>query len=615
VVAKRVAEGLEPLLIHRRPFIVLVHALLVSLSLLTAFLLRFDIQLPQSEHRHFFWALPILLLLRLTIFHFFDLFEGMWRYVSMKDMTAIVKAVTVSSVLFVVSVVLVLGPTFPRSVFILEWLLAWTLIGGTRFLIRSFREASPTLRDGEVVRALVIGAGDAANQLIQSVQSSLTLNYELIGLVDDDPRKRRSKIRGVEVVGTVADIPALVNELRASEIVVATPSATLEQKRQIMQLSRLANVPVRSVPTLRDLVEGKARIGQLEEVDPEHLLSREAVRVDLDVIRNEISDRTILVTGAAGSIGSELCRQLAPFEPQRLILFDRAESNLYFTLMDFSKRYPDIQVVPVVGDIQDQEKVGEVLRAYSPELIYHAAAYKHVPLMEAHPFEAIQNNIFGTEIVAEEAIKAGVEKFVFISTDKAVRPVGVMGMTKRVAEGLLLSLSSAATAFSCVRFGNVLGSAGSVVPLFQWQLAANSPLTLTDPEATRYFMLLSEAAQLVLQAGSMSIKGGEVFFLDMGTPVRIGQLASDLIHLSGLKPGRDVAVETVGLRPGERMTEELVMEQEEMLPSGHDKVFMLWKPDFRPEDFRAQLEILRIHVQERDKDAAVGLLKEMSQRY
>jgi FlaA1/EpsC-like NDP-sugar epimerase len=608
----RFATGLEGMLRFRRPFIVLIHAALTALSLWLAFVLRFDLVLPPVVRRQFFLALPILLVIRLTVFYFFDLFEGLWRYVSMKDLASILKAVSVSSVAFVVVAVLTIGSPFPRSVFILEWLLASALVGGIRFLIRAVREGSPALREGQVRRALVIGAGDAADQLIRSVHSSLTLNYDLVGLVDDDPRKKKTQIRGVEVVGSIVEIPQLVASLQVDEIVVAAPSASLEEKRRIMQSSRLAGVPVRSVPTLRELVDGQARIGQLEEVDPEHLLSREAVSVDLNAIRREVGGRTILVTGAGGSIGSELCRQLAPFDPQRLVLLDRAESNLYYTQMEFAQRHPDLEVIPIVGDILDERKVSEVLSAYLPEIIYHAAAYKHVPLMEAHPLEAIGNNVFGTEVLAEQAIRFGVKKFVFISTDKAVRPVGIMGMTKRVAEGLLLSLSSRSTTFSCVRFGNVLGSAGSVMPVFQWQLAASSPVTITDPEATRYFMLLSEAAQLVLQAGSMSIAGGEVFFLDMGTPVRIGQLAKDLIHLSGLKPGRDVAVETIGLRPGERMNEELITDSEELLPSMHEKVFMLWKPDFEPNQFRAQLEILRMHVQGRDRAAAVETLKEMA---
>jgi FlaA1/EpsC-like NDP-sugar epimerase len=606
---------LEPLLRFRRPFIVFAHAGLVSMSLLLAFGLRFDFALPNDQWRHLLIALPILLAIRLAAFYVFDLFEGLWRYVSMSDLNAILKAVTLSSAVFIGTMLLTVGSTFPRAVYVLEWLLTCVFVGGIRFAMRAVREASPVLRPGETRRVLVIGAGDAADQLIRSVHSSLTLNYELVGLVDDDIRKRRAQIRGVEVVGRIHEIPSLVSSMNVDEVVIAAPSASLEEKRRIMQQSRAAGVPVRTVPTLRELVEGRARIGQLEEVAPEDLLAREPVHVDLELIREGVADRTVLVTGGAGSIGSELCRQLAPYRPARLIIFDRAESSLHFAVTEFRQRYPETEVVPVVGDILDRRKVAEVMETYEPHLIYHAAAYKHVPLMEAHPLDAIQNNIFGTEIVAKEAIRCGVKKFVFISTDKAVRPVGIMGMTKRVAEGLLLTLTHRATTFSAVRFGNVLGSAGSVVPIFQWQLAVNSPITLTDPEATRYFMLLSEAAQLVLQAGSMSMVGGEVFFLDMGTPVRMGELANDLIHLSGLKPGRDVAVETVGLRPGERLNEELITDSEELLPSGHEKVFMLWKPDFDPESFEKRLDSLRDHSEARDKDAAVALLREMAGLY
>jgi FlaA1/EpsC-like NDP-sugar epimerase len=347
-------------------------------------------------------------------------------------------------------------------------------------------------------------------------------------------------------------------------------------------------------------------------VRPEGLLGREAVRLDFDRLREELRGRRILVTG--GSIGSELCRQLAAFEPGLLVLFERAESSLYFIHLELHSRHRKLQVVPVVGDILDRQKVEEVITAYAPEVIYHAAAYKHVPLMEAHPLEAIENNVFGTETVALAARRGGVKKFVLISTDKAVRPVGVMGMTKRVAECLLLSLDGGPTTFVAVRFGNVLGSDGSVPPLFRWQIAQGGPLTVTDPEATRYFMLLSEAAQLVLQAGAMG-KGGEVFFLDKGEPIRILDLAENLVRLSGLEPGQDIPIQVVGLRPGERLREALVQEQEELLPTAHDKVFMVQNHRFDAEGFRQDLERLRRLVAARDREGAVEQLKAIAGRY
>jgi FlaA1/EpsC-like NDP-sugar epimerase len=377
-------------------------------------------------------------------------------------------------------------------------------------------------------------------------------------------------------------------------------------------------VPFKTVPALSELLQGKARIGQLQEVRPEDLLGRDSVRLDLDRLREQLQGRRILVTGAGGSIGSELCRQLAALEPELLVLFERAENSLYFVHMELQSRHRKLHVVPVVGDILDRRKVEEVITAYAPEVIYHAAAYKHVPLTEAHPLEAIQNNVFGTETVALAARRGKVKKFVLISTDKAVRPVGVMGMTKRVAECLLLSLNGGPATFVAVRFGNVLGSDGSVLPIFRWQIAQGGPLTVTDPEATRYFMLMSEAAQLVLQAGAMG-KGGEIFFLDTGEPVRIMDLAESLIRLYGLEPGRDIEIQIVGLRPGERLREELVQKQEELLPTEHEKVFKVQNSRFEFEGLRAHfeqdLERLRSLVEARDREGAVAMLKEMAIRY
>jgi FlaA1/EpsC-like NDP-sugar epimerase len=344
------------------------------------------------------------------------------------------------------------------------------------------------------------------------------------------------------------------------------------------------------------------------------VLVGKAVPLNRDQLRRELRGRRILVTGAAGSIGSALCRQLATFEPELLLLFDWEEKGLSFLDLELRRTYPSLMVIPILGNIQDRQKVEEVITAYAPEVIYHAAAYKYVPLMETHPLEAIENNVFGTETVAQAARRGGVKKFVLISTDKAVRPVGVMGMTKRVAECLLLSLDGGPTTFVAVRFGNVLGSDGSVLPLFRWQIAQGGPLTVTDPEATRYFMLLSEAAQLVLQAGAMG-KGGEVFFLDMGEPVRILDLAENLVRLSGLEPDQDIPIQIVGLRPGERLREALVQEQEELLPTEHDKVLMVQNHRFDAEGFRRDLERLRCLVADRDRAGAVEHLKGMAGRY
>jgi FlaA1/EpsC-like NDP-sugar epimerase len=594
--------------------IVLGHAGLVTLSYGLAFLLRFDFRLPPGEWDRLLQTLPLLLLGRLVVFAWFHLYEGLWWYVSMRDILAILKAVTLGSLLFLAAVLMIFGLGFPGSIFLLDWVLCLALIGGARLAIRALRESGRMNREIERRRALIVGAGDAGEMLIREIDRSLTLNYEVVGFMDDDPRKQGRRIHGIEVVGTFEKLPEICQARAIQELLLAIPSATAEQKRRIIKWCRASGVAFKTVPALNELLQGRARIGHLQEVRPEDLLGREGIRLNLDRLRQELHGKRILVTGAGGSIGSELCRQLAAFEPEVLILFERAESSLYFADLELRRQHPRLQVIPVVGDILDRRRVEEVIRASTPDLLYHAAAYKHVPLMEEHALEGIVNNVFGTESVAVAAREGGLKKFVLISTDKAVRPVGIMGMTKRVAECLIQVCNGGPTTFVAVRFGNVLGSDGSVLPLFQWQIAQGGPLTVTDPEASRYFMLLSEAAQLVLQAGAMG-KGGEVFFLDMGEPVKILDLAHNLVRLSGLEPGRDIPIEVIGLRPGERLNEALLMDGEELLPTEHEKVLMVCNQGFNPVPFAKDLEELRRLVAARDREGAVAQLHVMAARY
>lgn len=601
----------EAVLSHRRPLIVLVHGVLIAASLMLAFLIRFDFAVPTNEWRRAGGALVLLLAIRMSLFWYFKLYEGLWRYVSMRDILAILKATTLSEVLFVPAVLAFSGYGFPRSIFVIDWLLCIAFVAGTRLSIRAFRESSKRYRVSVSRRALIVGAGDAGERLIRAIQQSLIHDYEIVGLIDNDIRRRRIRIHGVRVLGTVEQMPQIAESVNAEEVLMALPSATLEEKRRIAQTASYSGLSVRTVPSMRELIDGKARIGELEKVTPEDLLEREPVTVDLERLRTDLRGKTILVTGAGGSIGSELCRQLAPFEPGRLVMLERSESTLYLNQVELEQRHPDLNVIPVVGDILDRRQIGEVFDAHRPDVVYHAAAYKHVPLMEQQPLAAIENNVFGTENLALAAQAFGTSRFVFISTDKAVTPVGTMGRTKRVAEGLLLALEGDSTTFVAVRFGNVLGSDGSVVPLFRSQLLTGRPLTVTDPEATRYFMLISEAAQLVLQAGAMG-EGGQVFFLNMGEPVRMIDLAENLIRLSGLSPGRDVRVDTIGLRPGERLSEELKSQGEELLPSGHKDIFMASRIDFDAESYRNDLECLRELVYVRDATGALVVLADMA---
>lgn len=609
-----ITEAVDRLYPYRRPLIVGLHVALISLAYLFAFLLRFDYRLSPEEWLVFRSTLPLLLVVRVPLFIWFHLDEGLWRYVSVRDILTMMKAISFSSLLFMAGVQVLFWPGFPRSVFVLDWLLCFAAVGGIRLAVRTMREANGRSRHAGRARALIVGAGDAGEILARELDRSTGSRYAVVCFVDDDVKKKGKRIRGIEVLGNLDDLPDLCRGKHVEEILIAMPSVTGPERRRILERCRESGVPFKTVPALDDLLEGKAGISQLQEVLPEDLLGRAAVRLDAEALRLELCGKRILVTGAAGSIGSELCRQLGRFAPATLVLFDRAESGLFFIDQELRWAFPSLKVVPVVGDILSWERVEEVVRMYAPDLVYHAAAYKHVPLMEEHPLEGIVNNIFGTETVAEAARQAGIKKFVLISTDKAVKPVGIMGMTKRVAECLLQSRDEGPTNFVSVRFGNVLGSDGSVLPLFQWQIALGGPVTVTDREATRYFMLLSEAAQLVLQAGALG-KGGEVFFLDMGEPVRILDLANNLVRLSGLRPGKDVQIEVTGLRPGERLKEALYVEGETLLPTDHEKVFVLHNHAFDRARFTQDLADLKRLVAARDREGGVAKLKGMAAEY
>lgn len=598
----------------RRALTIAIHLLLAMMAYYLAFLLRFDLRLPAEQWDRFLYTLPLLLLIRGGGFACFHLYGGLWRYVSIEDLLCIFKAVTLGSALFTAGILLVMSSAFPRSVLLIDWVLCLTMVGGVRLTIRAWREWSRRLQRTRGTQAVIVGAGDAAESLLREIERNVDLNYRVVGLVDDDPEKKWQRIHGVPVLESIDHLPELCREYQVQEILIAIPSASHEQRQRVLDRCRATGLPFKTVPALAELLQGHAHIGQLREVQPADLLGREPIRLDLRRLRRELQGRRILVTGAAGSIGVELCRQLASFEPETLVLFDRAESGLYFIDLELKRTYPGLRIVPIIGDILDQRKVEQVIQQCRPDLVYHAAAYKHVPLMEEHPLEAMENNIVGTEIVALAARAGCVKKFVLISTDKAVRPVGIMGMTKRMAECLVLCLDGSPTTFMAVRFGNVLGSDGSVLPLFRWQIAHGGPVTVTDPNATRYFMLPSEAAQLVLQAGAMG-RGGEIFFLDMGNPVRILDLAHNLIRLSGMEPSRDIPVEVIGLRPGERLREELVLEREELLPSEHEKVFMVQNHSFDQESFQKDFEVLKRLIAVRDQEGAIYQLKTMVGRY
>jgi FlaA1/EpsC-like NDP-sugar epimerase len=464
----------------------------------------------------------------------------------------------------------------PRSIVVLDWAIAILLFGAARFGVRAFREGHLTSwRKLPGKRTLIIGAGNAGASFLHSVHSGLIPNINPVGLVDDDPGKRNMRIHGVSVIGATTELKSLVVRQQIQLLVIAIPSGSSKQLQPIVRACMDTGIEFKIVPSLQELLNGRARLTQLRDVQIEDILGRSVVNLDLATVRRELAGEVVLITGGAGSIGAELARQIAGFHPRKLILFEQAESPLYFTQLEIGETHPEIEVVPVVGSITDTARLEQVFAAFRPGYVFHAAAYKHVPMMEANALEAARNNVVGTANVAQCAARHGVGRFVLISTDKAVRPSSIMGATKRIAERLVLgwpALRSSGTDFRVVRFGNVLGSHGSVVPLFKRQLATGRPLTVTHPEMTRYCMTIPEAVQLVLQAAVLPEAAGRISLLEMGEPVRIVDLAENLIRLSGLEPYRDVPVVFTGIRPGEKLHEELMSEVEATVPTAVDEI-------------------------------------------
>jgi FlaA1/EpsC-like NDP-sugar epimerase len=496
----------------------------------------------------------------------------------------LIKACLASSIIIVLTLLVsVRFARFPRSVFIIDLLLTLLLLGGFRLGIRLFYQQFggktggilfATTKPG-LKRLLIIGAGDASEKLLREIQGNNSLNYDVVGLLDDSPVKQRKTIHGVPVIGVTNDIEQISKGDKIDEIVIALPSATAEQMRKFVERCERSGLPYKTLPALSELLDSKVSVTSVREVRYEDLLRREPVHLELEKIGDYLTNKRVMVTGGAGSIGAELCRQIARFSPEMLILADRSESGLYETEIELLAKFKDIKTIPVLGPIQYRYLMEKVFQEYHPQVVFHAAAYKHVPMMETQPWEAIFNNIVGSQILLDLCHLNGVERVVVVSTDKAVRPTNIMGASKRVVE-LITQIYAREYDSRCmaVRFGNVVGSAGSVLPLFQKQIERGGPVTVTHPEVTRYFMTIPEAAQLILQAGAFG-KGGEIFILKMGTPVRIDDMARDLIRMSGQKPDLDIKVEYIGLRPGEKLYEELITEGEGITETEHNDIMVL----------------------------------------
>ncbi len=626
----------------RHTYIAAVHVLLFIFSFWVAYGLRYefhippawapiadtepilptDVRIPETVWENFYELLIFVLVVKVMVFGYFRLYAGWWQYVSVQDLIETFKASHISTAIILGGVYVCkalraygaigVAVEVPDTVLIIDWAATIALVGGVRFLVRIIREGSRPVSPAGLTRVLIIGAGNAGEGILRELYRLPVEKYHVVGFIDDNPRVRGIRIHGVPVLGGVGDLAEVAKRQNAEEVIIALPQPTREQLRRIIEVCKGQRLTFRIVPGVADLMDGRADIGRLREVDINDVLGREPVQLDPENIGHFLAAKVVLVTGAGGSIGSEICRQLVAFHPKRLVLLEQAENNLFYIDRELRTARPDLDVVPVIADVCDRQRIQDVFSRQEPDVVFHAAAHKHVPMMELNPGEAIKNNVFGSKNVTDMALKSGAEAFVLISTDKAVNPTSIMGCTKRVTEMYCQSLSDGkdggSTKFVIVRFGNVLGSAGSVVPIFRDQIARGGPITVTHPEMRRYFMTIPEASQLVIQAGAMG-KGGEIMLLDMGTPVKIVDLARDMITLSGFRPDVDIKIEFLGIRPGEKLFEELRTGSEDILPTHHEKIFIWQNRGCTKEKIEAALEQLKTVADGAALDDVQGVLK------
>jgi FlaA1/EpsC-like NDP-sugar epimerase len=596
------------LLKHRRLVSEALQVALAAAALGAAFLLRFEFTVDREYLTMLTQSLPLLLLVKFPVFRAFGLRDLAWRYLGFQDLARIAAANLVASAAATIVIRIAVGSAFPRSIHILDLLLCLTLMVAARALARVTFE---THRPSGARRILIYGAGNAGVTVLSEIRAHPELGYEVAGFLDDDPQKRDLRLNGARVLGDRGTLADVARKHHVEEVLIALPNATGSELTAILEQCRAAPVAAKRVPALAELMDHKVLVDQIRDVRLEDLLGRAPVRLEQALLREQLGGRVIVVTGAGGSIGSELCRQIARYGPRALVGFDNAETALYQIDQELHEEFPDLPFYPEIGSIQNRKRLDEVFRDHRPNSVYHAAAYKHVPMMEAHLFEAVENNVFGTRNVVRAAMASGVEDFVLVSSDKAVRSTNVMGATKRLAE---LICSAAGPKFRAVRFGNVLGSNGSVIPLFKRQIAAGGPVTVTHPEIRRFFMTIAEAAELVLQASAMG-EGGEIFVLDMGEPVRIQDLARNLILLSGLKPDVDIRIEFSGIRPGEKLYEELSGIEEDTVATTHAKIRIFTGRGASLETISRCLEDLRRSTEARDAAGVVLSLKELAPDY
>ncbi|MBE0596462.1 MAG: polysaccharide biosynthesis protein [Desulfuromonadales bacterium] len=602
----------------RKLLILAAQVLIIVGAFAGSFLLRFDLTIPEPFLPAFFWLILPLVLIKLIVFWGLGLFSGWWRYISIPDLMVVLRANAFGSLAFApVALATHQIASFPRSVLILDAILCFLLMGGMRVGVRVLREELEQRRKGSrnLQEVLIVGAGAVGQTFVREIRQNPHLNMSVLGFVDGDPQRQSLKFLGVPVLGTPSMLAAILRQHRLDQVIVAQTAVDPPTLKNIVETCQRAGVRSKILPAVGTILNGDVSIRQIRDVQLEDLLGRPPVQLDIQGIRDYLHGRRILVTGAGGSIGSEICRQVAAFAPDRLILLDHAETPLFHIEQELRHHFPTLPLAPCLADVRDRSGIQALFALYRPEVVFHAAAYKHVPMSECNPVEAVRNNVFGTRNVADCANRHGVLKFVMVSTDKAVNPTNAMGASKRAAEIYVQSLAArSSTPLVTVRFGNVLGSNGSVVPTFRQQIERGGPVTVTHPEVTRYFMTIPEAVQLVLQAGSMG-QGGEIFLLDMGEPVKIVKLAEEMIRLSGLRLKEDIEIVFTGLRPGEKLYEELLLAGEGILPTPHCKIKVARSTPCEPALLERQLERLFQLLRQRDAIRIFQTLQEIVPEY
>ena len=593
--------------------LVLADLILINLSAFLALYIRFEFDFRQLYATTFLRDMLIYAGINsactILIFHILKLYNSLWEFASVSELVRITLGCFFSAVFYMVGMFM-LHLTVPRSFPAIYMLILCLLCGALRLSYRCVRRTRAGLRSEGEKRTMLIGGGQAGAIALREFQTSPRSENKVVCIIDDSPNKVGSYLGGVKIVGGRSSIPAMAEKYDVDEIALAIPSASRQEKLQILNYCHNTSCTLCTLPGICQLANGEVRIEQIREVDIEDLLGRETVKIDLDEVAAYITGKTVLVTGGGGSIGSELCRQAAAQRPKRLIIFDIYENNAYDIQMELRRTHPELDLVVLIGSVRDRARVMQVFDRYRPDLVCHAAAHKHVPLMETSPFEAIKNNVFGTYNVAQAADRFGTQRFILISTDKAVNPTNVMGASKRLCEMIVQMINDrSATEYVAVRFGNVLGSAGSVIPLFRKQIRSGGPVTVTDKRVIRYFMTIPEAVQLIFQAGAYA-RGGEIFVLDMGEPVRIDDLARNMIRLSGFEPDVDIPIVYTGLRPGEKLYEELLLSGEGMQKTKNDLIYIGHEIAFDPAAFEENLMLLRA-IPESDEPALRAKLREL----